>query len=379
MTGASASSLAGRTDSLSSHGAVQASEFLYLRLARPPERRDWRSMQLEPGAFVVASTVRRFSGLRVQQTTVNRTSLHRVCAPSHSTSLLLTLRGSTAQFVDGYELTRDRCVLLKEGADAELIARAGSSCILISIAAGLLGGAASLFAPGQIQLHAGVRLATRPLDVCVTLADAAADALSSGFASRARALAIRVLQNPADASIDAAPCSARDDGARRRIAVERVRRYIWEHLTDPIRLADLCSHAHLQARSLEYGFRQLVGLTPMGYVRMLRLGEVRTRLLQSGRTTRSISEIALDAGFSHLSQFVVDYKRVFGETPSDTRRSVLSSAPIETRQRVKWHPKNLFCELDAGTRAHLVTRARAGPARSPSRIALGELASIVTQ
>ena len=36
---------------------------------------------------------------------------------------------------------------------------------------------------------------------------------------------------------------------------------------------------------------------------------------------RSVSELALDCGFCHLSQFAADYKRVFLESPSATRRA----------------------------------------------------------
>ena len=35
---------------------------------------------------------------------------------------------------------------------------------------------------------------------------------------------------------------------------------------------------------------------------------------------RSISEVALDSGFCHLGQFAYDYKRLFMESPSTTRR-----------------------------------------------------------
>ena len=65
------------------------------------------------------------------------------------------------------------------------------------------------------------------------------------------------------------------------MAVERVRRFIHEHLAETMTLAELCRHAHLQARSLEYGFRDLVGLSPFKYIKMLRLGEVRRRLQTS--------------------------------------------------------------------------------------------------
>ena len=114
---------------------------------------------------------------------------------------------------------------------------------------------------------------------------------------------------------------------RRRLAVERVRRFIHDHLAESMTLAELCRHAHLQARSLEYGFRDLVGLSPFKYIKMLRLGEVRRRLQTSSPADRSVSEVALDCGFCHLSQFAADYKRVFLESPSATRRAIAPVRP----------------------------------------------------
>jgi len=98
-------------------------------------------------------------------------------------------------------------------------------------------------------------------------------------------------------------------------------------LCGALTLAELCQHAHLQARSLEYGFRDLVGLSPFKYIKMLRLGEVRRRLQASSPAERSVSEVALDCGFCHLSQFAADYKRVFLESPSATRRAIGRSRP----------------------------------------------------
>lgn len=108
--------------------------------------------------------------------------------------------------------------------------------------------------------------------------------------------------------------------ASRRIAVQRAREYIHSHLTDPIRLSELCEHAHTQARSLEYGFLEVMGVSPMTYVRALRLQRVRRLLLSPAVHTRSVSEIALDCGFWHLGQFAADYKQHYSESPSATYR-----------------------------------------------------------
>lgn len=115
--------------------------------------------------------------------------------------------------------------------------------------------------------------------------------------------------------------------ARRRKAVELACQYIRSHIGERIRLADLCRCTHLKSRCLEYGFQELVGVPPMRYVKMLRLDLVRRQLLAGTDRQRSISQIALDAGFTHLSQFAADYKAVFTESPSVTRRSVALSPP----------------------------------------------------
>jgi len=114
----------------------------------------------------------------------------------------------------------------------------------------------------------------------------------------------------------------------RRLAVERARRYIAENLTDPIRLSTLCRHARTQARALEYGFQEALGMSPVAYIRMLRLHKARRVLRSAAVLERSVSEVALDCGFWHLSQFAVDYKKQFRESPSITLRRTLAQGPL---------------------------------------------------
>jgi AraC family ethanolamine operon transcriptional activator len=119
----------------------------------------------------------------------------------------------------------------------------------------------------------------------------------------------------------------------RRVAVERARDYIRRNLTEPIRLSNLCRHARTEARALEYGFLDVVGLSPMQYVRTTRLHRARRLLRSIAVRHRSISEIALDSGFWHLSQFAVDYKALFGESPSMTFRRTQAELPLSERRR----------------------------------------------
>ena len=85
----------------------------------------------------------------------------------------------------------------------------------------------------------------------------------------------------------------------------------------PITLSDLSRHCGVAERTLEYGFRQVYGTTPLAFIRSQRLTRSRMALLHS-RMHTSISETARACGFTHMGQFSHDYRMLFGESPSAT-------------------------------------------------------------
>lgn len=109
--------------------------------------------------------------------------------------------------------------------------------------------------------------------------------------------------------------------ARRDQAVRDIEAYIGQHYAQPITLVDLCQVGRLKIRALQYAFGEKYGVSPMSYLKLVRLDHAR-RLLQSAdpRVT-SVSGVALQAGFWHFSQFAQDYRRMFGESPSQTLRA----------------------------------------------------------
>jgi AraC-like DNA-binding protein len=62
---------------------------------------------------------------------------------------------------------------------------------------------------------------------------------------------------------------------------------------------------------------------PMQFVRARRLDAVNRLLLGLNPCAATVTEIALDYGFHHLSRFAADYQRTFGELPSETLRDSL--------------------------------------------------------
>lgn len=105
--------------------------------------------------------------------------------------------------------------------------------------------------------------------------------------------------------------------ARHRAAL-RAREFIDAHLDQPLSLTQVCRAASTSARALEYGFRELFGVSPMGYARCARLANVRHELFAPDNDDISVTSVAMRWGFWHLGQFSKDYRTLFAESPSMT-------------------------------------------------------------
>lgn len=86
-----------------------------------------------------------------------------------------------------------------------------------------------------------------------------------------------------------------------------------------VALQDMIQMTGLRRRNLFYQFKKYTGYTPQQYFRRLRLGFVRKELLaESGPVT----SLALKYNFNHLGEFSALYKRVYDESPSESRQNV---------------------------------------------------------
>lgn len=82
-------------------------------------------------------------------------------------------------------------------------------------------------------------------------------------------------------------------------------------------LGDMAALAGVSARRLQQGFAEQMRMSPMSYLRVVRLERVH-RDLAAG--AESVGEVAYRWGFAHLGRFAESYRRRFGEHPSDTLR-----------------------------------------------------------
>lgn len=119
------------------------------------------------------------------------------------------------------------------------------------------------------------------------------------------------------------------------------------------RVAELASVAGVSSRTLQRQFMNFVGRSPRALLRELGFDRARRELLRATSRTR-ITDVALRCGFSHFGRFAVEYRRRYGETPSQTVKRQASFAAMQeaspaARLRSHEQPLLAFADIQAGT------------------------------
>ena len=105
--------------------------------------------------------------------------------------------------------------------------------------------------------------------------------------------------------------------AKRRKALLRALEYA-EHLRRPIPVPELSAAAGVSQRTLEYAFEEAFGISPIKYLRWCRINQLRRELLIAEPDSTSITAATLRLGFSEVGRVAVEYRHLFGESPSTT-------------------------------------------------------------
>lgn len=82
-------------------------------------------------------------------------------------------------------------------------------------------------------------------------------------------------------------------------------------------VSDLCTELHYSRVQLNRLFQKYFKITPHEYLLTKKLNYAASLLL---KTSMSTAEIASTIGFSHLSQFSIDFKKLFQLTPGEYRK-----------------------------------------------------------
>lgn len=92
----------------------------------------------------------------------------------------------------------------------------------------------------------------------------------------------------------------------------------------PTTVTSLAARSNVSVRSLQQGFRSYLGVSPMEYLRNVRLRRAHQALLEADPSESTVASIAFRWGFGNLGRFAAAHADRYGEPPSATlhRRTV---------------------------------------------------------
>jgi transcriptional regulator GlxA family with amidase domain len=103
-------------------------------------------------------------------------------------------------------------------------------------------------------------------------------------------------------------------------AVRKAIDFITAHARRDISVGEVAAAAGTSLRTLQQNFQRSLKLSPQDYIKTVRLQGAHLELLDPA-SLRSIEEIATDWGFVNRGHFATQYRKAFGQLPSQTRRS----------------------------------------------------------
>jgi len=103
----------------------------------------------------------------------------------------------------------------------------------------------------------------------------------------------------------------------RAAALNRALEVLSSYEQMPVSVEALCKISGTSWATLQRAFKNEFQVTPKAYMKSRRLAAVQTELIRQG-STAVISDIANHWGFWHMGGFASDYKKQFGELPSQT-------------------------------------------------------------
>ncbi len=116
-----------------------------------------------------------------------------------------------------------------------------------------------------------------------------------------------------------------ETNSSKQILMERLRAHIDQNVKRNLSVKSLTDVCHMSERSLYYLFRESESTTPLSYIQQRKIAHVHSEI-REGRSSRSITQIAMDYGFSNLGRFSQLYREQVGELPSVTRSRTVGQA-----------------------------------------------------
>lgn len=118
---------------------------------------------------------------------------------------------------------------------------------------------------------------------------------------------------------------------RRPDLVQSTKAIIEENPGRPLTVSAACQVLRVSPHILRQAFLEHAGVSPQSYIKAQRL-HIARRLLRGAPPGTRVAQVANQIGFWHMGQFAADYRRQFGELPSESLASAEQPQFSRTRQ-----------------------------------------------
>ena len=102
--------------------------------------------------------------------------------------------------------------------------------------------------------------------------------------------------------------------------VQRAKTFLHARFDRPLTVPEIAEAAGVSVRTLQEAFQKHEGVTPMAFLRDIRLEKARLGLQLADPDVSSVAAVALSCGFKHMGRFSGAYHEEFGEYPAETLR-----------------------------------------------------------
>jgi len=113
---------------------------------------------------------------------------------------------------------------------------------------------------------------------------------------------------------------AKRDGGSHAWVMARFEDFLAARQLEPVYLTEICKAIGASERTLRTCCQERLGMGPIRYLWLRRMILARRALVNADPALRTVTEIATEHGFWELGRFSVDYRALFGESPSESLR-----------------------------------------------------------
>jgi AraC family ethanolamine operon transcriptional activator len=107
----------------------------------------------------------------------------------------------------------------------------------------------------------------------------------------------------------------------RQEIIRRCEAFLEERDGEPVLVGNLAAESGVSERTLRAAFNEYYGVGPVRYLQLRQLHRIRRVLREAGPDSESVTDVLARHGVWQFGRFAAQYRRLFGELPSETLRT----------------------------------------------------------